>query len=128
MIPVRQTTFGVPSGNCLAACVASILEMPVWLVPNFIMKKNWYLSLVLWLERRGYTAVRLGVENDWPNSAWNFYLPPETPVIWTGPSPRGDYLHCVVGQWDGRYLHDPHPDETFLSERAIDVIALVRLP
>lgn len=27
--PVDQTLFGRPSGNCLPACVASILELPI---------------------------------------------------------------------------------------------------
>lgn len=130
MRPVRQNVFGRPSGNCLAACVASILEQPVWTVPNFILKKNWYLSLCLWLERNhGMTAVRLDLEDGHPNVAWNFYLPSETPVVWTGPSPRGDFLHCIVGTWDGKLLHDPHPDDTFFEGKpAVDVLALVRLP
>lgn len=130
MKPVSQTSFGYPDGNDLAACVASILELSVDEVPNFITKKNWYLTLALWLEKRGMTAIRLDVSrgNEW----WNFYLPPETPVIWAGPSPRPEEqdrrLHCVVGRWDGRLLHDPHPDCDFLAGEAVHVIALVRLP
>lgn len=33
MKPVDQTTFGAPHGNCLMACVASILEVPLDSLP-----------------------------------------------------------------------------------------------
>jgi len=129
MKPVQQTLFGLPSGNCLAACVASILELDIDEVENFVEKKNWFLALCLWLEKRGMTAVRLDFAKGFPNVAWNFYMPPGTLVIFTGPSPRGDFHHCVVGQWDGKFIHDPHPDNSFtVDNNVVDVIALVRLP
>lgn len=124
MNPVEQTVFG-KGGNSLAACVASILDLAdVEDVPNFMESRNWYRSLVFWLEKFGYTAVRLSLEDDAPNQVWNAYVPPLTPVIWAGP-----LYHCCVGQWDGKLLHDPHPDQEFHGDKkAVDVILLLKLP
>lgn len=36
-------------------------------------------------------------------------------VIATGPSPRGDFLHCVIADAStGEILHDPHPSRAGL--------------
>lgn len=35
MTPVKQTVFGKDNGNCLAACFASMLNIPVDHVPNW---------------------------------------------------------------------------------------------
>jgi|EP01047_Picozoa_sp_COSAG01_P067476 hypothetical protein len=36
MRPVEQTVFGAGAGNALQACIASMLEMDLDSVPNFI--------------------------------------------------------------------------------------------
>lgn len=35
MTPVKQTIFGSENGNCLAACIASMLNIPIDHVPNW---------------------------------------------------------------------------------------------
>lgn len=42
MKPVNQTQFKPPDGDCLSACIASILELPLNKVPNYIAYDNWF--------------------------------------------------------------------------------------
>ena len=49
--PVYQTQFGMPNGNCFAACVASILELKIEDIPNFcaIGDENWLQLASNWM-------------------------------------------------------------------------------
>ena len=49
MKPVDQTILTAPGGNCFAACVASILELPLADVPNFCSEERWWNALQIWL-------------------------------------------------------------------------------
>lgn len=49
MIPVQQTRFGNGQGNCLLACVASILDRPLESIPDFTMSGcGWFEDLYEW--------------------------------------------------------------------------------
>ena len=55
MIPVDQTILYDPDpaslmGNCFQACVASIFELPLDMVPHFCQEEDWYLLFTNWLE------------------------------------------------------------------------------
>lgn len=88
-------------GNCRAACVASILELPLWMVPPIedmrgdLQEERWNE----WAERLfGLEFVR--VHGDGAPLA-DFYIA-------CGPSPRGPVHHAVVYS-NGTLAHDPHP-------------------
>jgi len=97
MKAVFQTKFGKPHGNCLQACVATVLELELETVPNFVDFEDWRGELQAFLARYGFWAVWLA----------------------DGPTPRGYHLiegigprglcHAVVGH-NGEIVHDPHPD------------------
>lgn len=109
MIPVDQTETALGKGNCLAACVASILEIPVCDVPNFRLAENSWLALQDWLFLRGLYAVRVFAKQERIASLPGSYC------IVTGGSPRNPVLHAVVGMWTDSGVviaHDPHPDKT----------------
>lgn len=91
-----QTKFG-PHGNCLMACIASILEVPM--DPDFEMGDNWWQRCWDFSESLGQRIACI--------SATAEGIAPSGYTIATGDGPRG-YLHCVVVQ-DGRIVHDPHP-------------------
>lgn len=123
MIPVDQTTFGHPGGNCFSACVASILELPISEVPYFMGDLDesnhvWAKRLDDWLEPRGLYALHFNIndralhdrENLWPKG---FY-------ILNVKSPRGD--HSVVARGP-KVVHDPHPKRDWLDE--IDGFVLI---
>lgn len=65
MKPVHQTNFQRGTGNCFAACLASILEMPLEEVPNFCHEgsdadgSTWLERTARWLEERGRGFVFL---------------------------------------------------------------------
>lgn len=119
MKAVDQNLFGFTEGNCFAACVASLLELPLDEVPNFCaIASNWFAEFNLWLRERGLYALALDLSNEWR---------PEGLHILSGPSPRGaggeDELHSVVA--NGRdVVHDPHPSRAGLTGFK-DVILLV---
>ena len=109
MIPVYQTLFGdgsdgTPCGNCFAACIASLLELPLDALPNFCALEGWREATDRWLGDRGFFYLDVA-----PGPGFS----PETAFgragyhIMSGPGPRG-LRHSVVGR-AGRMVHDPHP-------------------
>jgi hypothetical protein len=58
MIPVMQSKLyvvdGIHSGNCYAACLASMLDLPLWMVPPFedmFAAHAWKQRSADWLSR-----------------------------------------------------------------------------
>lgn len=108
MIPIDQTKFGKGEGNCFQACVASLLELRLDLVPHFCEGENdnWYMDLEEWL--KGYNLAPLMVQVKGCPSLDHVYS------IASGPAARG-LKHSVV--YKGNELaHDPHPDKTGIDE------------
>jgi hypothetical protein len=114
MIFQKQTIGGLEenrTGNCMATCVACLLDMPVSKVPNFIEKPRTFKLLGEFLAERGYEF----------NGFW-YYPPPDWSgkfrgvngcAIVGGLSPR-PYVnaHAVIYK-NGLPYWDPHPDDTF---------------
>ena len=120
MTPVRQEIFEDGKGDCLRACVASILDLPTGAVPNFIEETPVGVLDVAreWLEARGKKTVLVLIEGP----AKLYVGHDDSPVILTGESPRVNGAgtpkqHAVVGMPDGfgfRMVHDPHPSNAGL--------------
>jgi hypothetical protein len=108
MIPVYQNILTPPKGNCVAACVASILEIPLETVPNFNDYPDWWEALNWFLGLYGLYAVDVTIP---PGREW--FVCRGYHLI-NGQSPRFDCLHAVVGK-DGRMVHDPFPGGTGLK-------------
>lgn len=104
MIQVKQTRYGV-TGNCLAACIASILEVSLSDVPTCDGGAVGQ-SLMAWLAARNLFLVRIPIQSRREDgTAVAFYF---GHAILIAKSPRGG-SHAVVVK-DGRVVHDPHPD------------------
>jgi len=116
MIPVDQTTFGHPGGNCFSACVASLLELPIAEVPYF-MGDDWPEGFFVWLKPRGFHPMWFKTTKEWSP-------PSEGLCILGGQSSRG--AHCVVGR-GLTMIHDPHPTREGLVGDVEDVTYLVPL-
>lgn len=127
MTPVHQTTFGDGSdgsepGNCMSACLASVLDLPVAEVPNFaaLGQNGYFKGLCAWLLARG---LYLFETDEDPSHT------PGTPdylnYIASGKSPRG--LHHAVVMSEGVIVHDPHPSNAGLAEAPTRFYILGRL-
>ncbi len=57
MIPVYQSYFEYPESDCMRAVVASLLELALDDVPNFVMAKDWESSVKRFFKRHGYKYV-----------------------------------------------------------------------
>jgi len=90
-------------GNCRAASVASILEIPLWMVPAIedmrgdVQEERWEE----WVQRFfGLTFTR--TQGHEPLRLPEFYIA-------CGPSPRGAGIYHSVVYRRGELAHDPHP-------------------
>jgi hypothetical protein len=110
--PVDQTRFGVPDGNCLEACVASLLGLSIEKVPDFGVD-GWHAALCSFLNARGMYPLQF-------QSNGGDAGPPGYHII-GGQSARGP--HAVVGR-GSVIVHDPHPSRAGLVTRE-DVTILV---
>ena len=108
MLPITQTKVVVRNskdeivirGNCYAAAIASLLEIPITEVPNvetlFHIEGQLWLDVMLkFLESKGYKLQTKSVTED------GYYY------IASGDSPRG-VKHSVI-YFNGKMVHDPHP-------------------
>lgn len=100
---VDQTEYG-KAGNCLTACVASLLDIPIAELPNH-QGEDW---LERWNEKlASYNAHLIEIAD--PEAVQPGYS------ILSGLSPRGKWLHAVICL-DGKMVHDPHEDRTGIRE------------
>jgi len=119
MKPVDQTKFGFGNGNCQAACIASILEIPIEDIPNFhgddpTDAETYWKNVRKWCEDKPFTIISIAFQEDhdpkeFLKDCW---------VIASGPSPRGTeewHRHAVVWK-NGKIVHDPHPSRAGLKE------------
>lgn len=107
MKPVDQTKLyandGTGNGNCLAACLASLLDLPLWMVPPFEEmfgrgNGQWRERAEQWLERF-FDLKLVRTEGHHPGELPEFYIA-------NGMSARLVF-HSVIYQ-RGVLAHDPH--------------------
>src|SRR4051812_36660798 len=108
MKPVFQTEFGRGKGNCYAACLASILELPINSVPNFCHlydNNEWMQQANRWCWQFGYGLVLvIGPDDAFANTlaeSGGYFIA-------TGPTKREEGLHAVIYH-KGVCAHDPMP-------------------
>jgi len=121
MIPIRvdQTILASDQarmGNCLSACVASYLGIPLDRVPHFVEADpdatvdgseggtGWWFMLLGFMAGRGLAPVHLHAVDECPGEL----------LFVAGPSPRGVF-HQVL-YLDGALWHDPHPSRDGITE------------
>ncbi|MDE1971056.1 MAG: hypothetical protein KGI50_05810 [Patescibacteria group bacterium] len=76
-------------------------------VPHFVEADNYPINFHDWLVKRELMYIELTCDN--PSEYWGHH-------IIVGRSPRGEFLHCVIGL-NGYPIFDPHPsDAMILSE------------
>lgn len=125
-----QTKFGAPDGNCLAACIASILEIPLGSV-DVPGTDEWSKKLAEWCSDNGYGFVWVNTsEIQAPEGSGSHAWSDDIYWIATGKCDReqdGEKLyHCVVAR-GSEFVHDPNPAGTFI-ESVEDAILVFPLP
>lgn len=129
---VDQIVFDDGKGDCLAACVATVLGLTRKEVPNFA-EMDFFEGMDKWLDEKGYKTIHLRFMNkDTLQTVWFGF--DDQPVILYGSSPRFDAVkkrkgHAVVGQTDGygvKMIHDPHPSREGLYQSPYGVIWIVK--
>ncbi len=102
MKPVIQRNRHKPEegikGDCLRACICSLLELSDENVPNFVEKETWREDVAEFLASNGY---EMECYNRRPLAYGGYYMA-------IGISPRG-FPHAVIHKM-GKLVHDPHPD------------------
>ena len=122
MIPTDQTAFDL-DGNCMAACLASILEIPIEDV-QCKETDNWFKDVNLWLQREHKLAL---MEIKRIPYWFQGYL------IVSGKGPRGLEHACVLmmesflseADCMVEVVHDPHPSREGLP-KITEIMALVK--
>ena len=115
MKPVMQRNLELGSGDCLHACLASILECDLTDIPNLsAMSKSLADQIAnedAFLASRGLRAIRCHMTGGY-EAGDVFFVFDGYGLAW-GKSPRAQTQHCVVVTHDDgmlRVAHDPHPD------------------
>ena len=114
--PVMQTVFG-SRGNCMSACLASLLGLPIGQVPNFFDKSesddHWWELVREWLKEHGLGVITINYSQELMEKIGGVH-------IVAGLSAR-DVNHAVLYK-DGKLFHDPHPDNTGVEPETWDLI------
>lgn len=116
MTPVDQEFLHKPEegqhGDCMRACLASVLDLPIIAVPNFAQLDaegagNFWIMLADFCRAQGHAFVLMEGKFVWSHDALFHVI--------SGPSPRikGGH-HAVVGQ-NGQVFFDPHPSRAGLA-------------
>ena len=124
MTPQKQVNLNFQEGDCLAACVASLLDLPLAEVPNFCAHDDWQKVYRDWLRARGLAEVTLKWDPE--------YIRENLPlafIIVAGPAPkRPSELHACIYRGVAPYF-DPYPYkgpvDLFFGERQPDHFSIL---
>jgi len=118
MKKVYQTKFGAREGNCLQACIASILELTLEEVPDFCSEfegEKYYEQFVKWLNKKGLSALPVNVEDDLnrPNYKGCYLI--------VGGKNSDGVMHAVIYK-DGKLVHNPNKKCEGIIPETVDII------
>ncbi len=105
----KQTLLGEKKGNCFTACISSITEIPIEVIPHFCACKNrnWWDYFIEWTQSKNLFAAMI-----MPECIEG--LPKGLVLIATGKTMRG-IMHSVLWK-DGKVIFDPHPSNEGITE------------
>lgn len=67
MKPVYQNTIDQGTGDCTAACIASILEVPLESIPNFNLPNgsHYWINVCKWCKENNYSFINFWFLKNW---------------------------------------------------------------
>jgi len=106
MKPVFQTICDREKGDCLRACVASLLELEIEQVPHFIRYKNWHAALHYFLagfgiQFNGMRDLHKGRIPELEDTITGLYIAQVPSLNYKGGT------HVVLMNNEGYVVHDP---------------------
>lgn len=118
MKKINQIIVDRLKGDCTRACLASLLELDIYLVPNFIeLGGGWFDSFWKFLRDNGYKYYGTGwIKSDDRPYGQILYESPNIDglVIASVPSKTFDNIgHSVIMNLDGLVIHDPNPNKAW---------------
>ena len=100
MKPVYQTINNPRGGNCMEACIASMLHMELEDVGTFRKDLNWYDDCDAVLKKYGFQLLSLPYTKEAVRFMKGYY-------IVGGPSPNFPNIQHAVICKDGKVVHNP---------------------
>lgn len=128
MKPQRQRIEG-PEGDCVSACIASILEIKIDEVPNFAAMSReilpsgystWYLEMQAFLSRRGFAWVEMQLGPSTPM----FPMPYVLTCVMIGKTKAG-VRHAVVGTVENTNMDMIWNPSTISDIDAVDALCFL---
>lgn len=138
MIPVDQEIVDPGKGDCLRACYASLLELPLDAVPNFIRHNhNWFNVLAQFLLALKWKLDY--ISGHYYQDETRYYA--KCPKKYKRPSTRyslngffkatvksrtfTNVHHAVIIDKTGLVVHDPNPNKLYQDENIIKTNELI---
>jgi len=105
MIPVNQTISNSKNGDCVRACVASLLECNIEFIPNFMGNSNegYAQAVKKWGDKLGIIVLDIATDN--------VDIFQGIHVMAFGKSPNFEDCQHAVIYCDGELSHDPSPSK-----------------
>ena len=106
MKKIKQTILDLKHGNCMQACVASLFELPLNEIPNFMKDggDRYDYHLQKWCKKKNLLCLDVSIEDEHLLKYFkDIYL------IGVGISPRDSNNNHAVIIKNGKIIHDPHP-------------------
>lgn len=123
MKPVDQTIVSKGKGDCMRACIASLLELPIEAVPNFLCYgKEWCVVMINFLDMLGYEFWGAGTLKR--NSISDYHIKGHVMASVKSKNFK-DTTHAVIMNLDGLVVHDPSPKKQFQDVNIIDSKELI---
>lgn len=130
MTKVYQTVIDKGNGNCMQAAVASLFDMKLEEVPNFIEYEEykWYDVWVKFWDEKGYSIATYGVKGDLRGArkiakrdgGVNGYFFASVNSL-TYP---GECTHAVIVDINLNVVHDPNPNGRALALKPKDILTI----
>jgi len=133
MIKVYQTIVDKGKGNCAQAAIASLLELDLMDVPNFIMHENrgYEYTIFGFLRSRGYdvTYIDKGKNSTeflkkvakFDNGLNGYFYASVNSQTFE------DTTHAVIVDSDLNIVHDPNPNQLALNLTPNDILSIIAM-
>lgn len=123
MTPVFQTIVDPGKGNCMQAAIASLFDLKLEEVPNFVEHKEWFPVLYKFIESQGaefdgtlynhgkdvLPEFRVEKIKDLPGINGYFYAAVYSPKYWNKDKEECHQItHAVIVDKDLNIVHDPN--------------------